>query len=385
MTQSIRIASVQAGDYLEARDRLAGGGDETYRGQRHTTAALAELVQGVPHLVVSTGAKHAKKVEGEGTFVSSTPVKIKFLPTRWREKVRAKRIIAELEAFKPTHLLLRISDVLGCELLKWANARNLPTAINIAACFRADNPVQRRFCELANASNVLLVGNHNRVATQSLIDCGLKAEKAVAWDQPPTIKPSDYLPRTMPEGAPRVMFAGSLIENKGAGDLARAAELGGGAFHVTICGDGPIKPQLQQSPAVAKGWVELAGKLPNAEVVRRMREATVVCVPTRHAFAEALPLVLQEGLAVRTPLLLSDHPVFKSYFRDGQGVRFFPAGDAAALAGIVKEITSDAARYAELSRLTEEAWQSFQIDTTFGDVLKRIGKEWGVPSSRSSA
>ena len=381
MTQSIRIASVQAGDYIEARDRLAAGGDETYRGQRHTTAALAELVRGVPHLVVSTGAKHPKKVEGDGTYVSSTPIKMKLVPTRWREKLRARKIIRELEAFKPTHLLLRVSDVLGCEVLAWGNRRNLPTAINIAACFRTDNPVQRRFCTLANASNVLLVGNHNRVATQSLVDCGLKPDKAVAWDQPPTIKPSDYAPRTMPEGTPRVVFAGSLIEAKGAGDLVKAAEIAGGAFCVTICGDGPIRAQLALSEAVAKGWVELAGKIPNGEVVRRMREAAVVCVPTRHSFAEALPLVLQEGLAVRTPLLLSDHPVFQSYFRDGQGVRFFAAGDAGSLANVMQEIIRDESRYADLSRQTESAWQSFQIDTTFGDVLKRIGKAWGVPSS----
>ena len=59
--------------------------------------------------------------------------------------------------------------------------------------------------------------------------------------------------------------------------------------------------------------------------------ATLVCVPSRHEFPEGFPQTLTEALAARTPVVASDHPVFTRVLRDGEGVRYFPAGNAGTI------------------------------------------------------
>ena len=76
-----------------------------------------------------------------------------------------------------------------------------------------------------------------------------------------------------------------------------------------------------------------------------MAAATLVCVPTRPEFPEGFPLTLTEALTAHTPILASDHPVFTRVLRDGEGLRYFAAGNAAALAQLMATVADDAAGY----------------------------------------
>ena len=389
---NVRIGVVQRGDWVEARRAVAAGEAETYRGQRYTTDALSALLAGRPHLIVSKGQAEPEVAEGEGVCVAlpEPSAWARPLPGRWREKLRARWAIRRLERFGATHLLLRLNDVVGCELLRWAQKRNLPTAVILAARFDADHPADARFAALANAPNVAFVANHNRVATRSMIDCGLSPEKAVAWDYEPDVRPQDNPPKTRDPAAPQtIAYAGQMIVNKGVGDLLDAVQKlrdAGRDVRLTAFGEGDDLPNFRDHPAARGGAAELPGRVGNDVVQRAMREADVVCVPTRPAFAEALPLVIGEGLAARTPLVLSDHPIFAGYFAEGTGVTFFPAADAAALAGRLAALADGSAAYAALSESTAAAWQSFQIDTTFADVLARLRDDWRLgPTSRGPA
>src|SRR5581483_10823137 len=134
---------------------------------------------------------------------------------------------------------------------------------------------------------------------------------------------------------PALLFAGVVSESKGALDVLRAAERLRGAgrkFHLVFLGDGPARPVILSHPGISEGWIESPGRVGNEEVVRRMRQSDLIIVASRHEFPEGMPQVLSEGLAARTPMVISDHPIFVGYFREGQGVRYYPAGNDAALA-----------------------------------------------------
>jgi glycosyltransferase involved in cell wall biosynthesis len=383
-----RIACVQNGNYPLALRTLAGGGGETYQGQRYTVDAFENFVAGRPHLIVSLDADKSIEQVGTATYASvGRRRKIKFIPARFTEQLRARRIIKALRRFNPTHLVLRYHDLVGCEILQWAKQSKLPTAMIIAATFRRDHPPCLRFCALANADHVAFVANHNRVSTASLIDCGLNPAKAIAWDLPPSVTPNQFSPRQRVAGTPlTLMFAGAVLEAKGVTDLVRAAEIihaAGKTVRLHVYGDGPERGRILESAGAREGWISAPGRVGNDRIIPLMREADLVVTPSRHGFAEGLPFVIQEALASRTPLLLSDHPVFANYFQDGAGVRFFPAEDAPALAAVAMELADDPAQYTRLSEQSAAAWQSFQIDTKFHDLLNELDRRWRLSAEKS--
>jgi glycosyltransferase involved in cell wall biosynthesis len=381
-TTSPRIAVVQRGDWAGARRAAAAGGVETYNGQFHTVRLLDDLLRPHPHLSYAKGQLEPEVIEGHGTLRHlPEPIGLtKLLPGRWREWLRARQAIRGMEAFGTTHLLLRLNDVVGATILAWADRRNLPTAVLLAARFNPQHAPDVKLATLANADNVLFLANHNTVATQSAIDCGLRAEKAIAWDLPPDSRPEDFEPKTIdPTARLELAYAGQMIETKGVGDLLDAvAKLhhAGRPVRLRAFGDGGALAQFRRHPMVAAGVAELPGQSDNAVVQRAMRDAHLVVVPSRPEFAEARPFVLGEALSKRTPVVVSDHPIFRGYFTEGVGAHFFPAADAQALADVLAKTAADPAAYAGLSRRTAEAWVGLQIDTTFDDILARLADAW---------
>jgi glycosyltransferase involved in cell wall biosynthesis len=178
------------------------------------------------------------------------------------------------------------------------------------------------------------------------------------------------------------MFAGVMSEVKGAGDVLVAWERlqGQGAdVRLAMFGEGPVRERVLAHAGARQGRIEAPGRVSHDEVIRRMRTSDLIVVPSRHEFTEGLPMVIQEALALRTPLVLSDHPVFTGYLKEGQGARFFPAGDADALARVVNQTLTDPSGYAQLSEATAAAWRSLQIDTKFHHVLDSLAAKWKMP------
>lgn len=380
---SIRLACVQGGDYWTTKRRLESDGSELYGGQKYSVEAYERFVRGYPHLVVSLDAPEYNERRGEAWYRGvPRPLNTRLVPRRVSERLRARRIIRTLEQFSATHLIIRCNDLVGCELLNWSIAGGVPTAGILASRFGPEHGWSKRFCELGNAPNVLLLANHNRVATASMVDCGLEPEKAVAWDFPPAVTPENWSPKELPSGGPlQVLFVGRVCEDKGITDLLAACELARGQglqLKLTVCGEGPLLSSVQRHPGVTAGWVECVGQLQNKQVHERMRSSTLVVVPSRHDFAEGLPLVIYESLAVRTPLILNDHPIFVRYFQDDCGVRFFRNSDPADMCRQIISLARDAVGYARLSRESKAAWENLTCPTRFEDVLIRLREAWGM-------
>jgi glycosyltransferase involved in cell wall biosynthesis len=294
----------------------------------------------------------------------------------------ARQILWKLNRFKPTHILLRNSDLIGREILIWANRRRIPTAVITAMRFDPALRECRRFCQLANDDNVMLVANHLPAATASMTHAGLRAGKAIAYDFPPSVNPGDFESKRAPAGREMtLLFVGVMSEAKGVLDFLRAGERlrkAGRSVNLTFLGDGPARPTVVAHPGIADKWITSPGRVGHDEVLKRMRESEILVVPSRPTFAEGMPFVIAEGLAVRTPLVVSDHPIFVQYFREGQGVRFYPAGDDAALADRIVTLLDDPEQYEQLSRASADAWASFQVDTKFHHLLERLSREWAM-------
>lgn len=374
-----RIACVQYGDYADALARRRAGGAETYQAQFYTVDAYEAFVAGCEHLVVGIGTTASRRRDGTGTLVTVVPPARPGLPGRVVQWLLWQRLRRELEAFAPTHLVVRLNDRQGVRLLTWAAKRQLPVACIIASTLNPDLPVNRTFCALACDERVAFVANHLRVARQSLVDCGLPESKALAYDFPVVVDPRDHPPKTLRPGASHALvYAGVLSTDKGAGDLLDAftrLRAEGADLRLTVCGDGELRPRFAEA-ARSDPALSVLGRVPHSEVLRLMREADAVIVPSRSTFAEGLPLTLLESLAVRTPVVASTHPVFRRYFRDGQGLAMFDEGDPAALAGTLRALLGDPARYAAVSVASADAWRSVQEPLLFHDLLQRLRALW---------
>jgi glycosyltransferase involved in cell wall biosynthesis len=382
----MRLACVQNGDYTQAARQFAQGGSETYNGQFYTVSAFQRFTAGQPHIVVSMDAPPHEERQGAAVWCGIPQPKFFVrLPRRWISLLHARQIIQRLERFEPSHLLLRCLDLVGCELLSWANRHGIKAAAIFAARLDPHHPPSLRFCRLGNDNNVAFFANHNRVAAQTMIECGLRSEKAIAWDLPPAVTPDEHVPRRRDAAdVVRLLYAGALEPAKGIEDLIEAAELrhaAGQRIDLTVCGAGSLLDKLRAHEGIRQGWLAVLGKVAHEQVVDRMAGADFVVVPSRSEFNEGLPFVIQEGLAVRTPLLLSKHPVFLKYLDEGQGVAFFEERNPQALSALIEKLSCDPMRYAQLSQRTADAWQTLQCPLKFHDVLNRLAEKWELPQS----
>ena len=117
--------------------------------------------------------------------------------------------------------------------------------------------------------------------------------------------------------------------------------------------------------------VAFLGLIPNAEVGACMRAASVVVVPSQHAYPEGLPLTIYEALCARTPIVASDHPMFVRRLVHRETALIYRAGKPGELADGIAELIADPALYAALSAASQRAWDGLQIPLKWGDLIAR--------------
>lgn len=373
-----RIAVVQHGDYREATRIIASGEPEPYFGMANSLAVLRSLLDDKPHLVISLDAPKYSERRGQGEWVGlPCPVLPRRIPRTVAMLLWAWQIRRLIRAFRPTHVLLRAGGLLAEQVLKDCRKDGHPTLVLLANLMIGDSPRSRarndRLIALLNDPIVSRVGNHKLPATQSLIECGLDPSKAVAYDWPGSKRPEDQETKELGPAPFDLLYVGTVARAKGIGDVIDACALlreRGVGFRLTVVGDGAELPEFRERAGSLLGEAaRFEGRLPNDEVFRRMRQATLIVVPSRPEFPEGMPLTLTEALASRTPIVASDHPIFVRAFRDGEGMRFFHAADPSSLAEAAQAVLGDPDEYARLSRTTAEAYGRVECKVTMGDLV----------------
>lgn len=361
-----------AGDVRQAFNALADGCAETYYAQRYSLDVLLSCQQwndAVGTLVFLT----------DEVYDEVLPNGIRVMGAGFNgASVDDARLLQMVEAFRPTRLVLRTPNP---ALLQWAIKHQVRTLVTLADSFQTKGLKNRvwnyRLNRLLSSPWVDWVGNHGINSSLSLQHIGLNPQKIIPWDWPAVITPSAYLPKSHVASPERVnlFFAGSISEAKGIGDVLRAIPLlkqRGLDVQLKAAGKGDIAgfEQEAQQLGIASN-VNFLGLVPHHDIVKLMREADIIVIPSRHAYPEGLPMTVYEGFCSRTPIVASDHPMFKGKLQHEMNAMIFSEGNVEALAACVARLCSQPELYQQLSAASAEAWEKLQIQVKWGDLLER--------------
>jgi glycosyltransferase involved in cell wall biosynthesis len=148
---------------------------------------------------------------------------------------------------------------------------------------------------------------------------------------------------------PVILAVGRLVEKKGFADLIDACALldeEGRKFGCRIIGAGTLKAALQAriDSLGLTGRVELLGPRPQGEVIQEMRSAAVLampCIISPDGDRDGLPNVIQEALALGTPVISTDVTGIPEVIRNGETGLQVPQRDPTALANALDLLLSD--------------------------------------------
>lgn len=365
----MRLAFVQYGDYRDAYRRFQQGGGETYYAQRYSVNFVANLRSRADFVgVCSTlGGESYEEELAPGLWSARTPLKAGLLD--------AKPICERLARWEITHLVLTTPSL---DVLRWALRTRVATLPVLADSFTRNGPraafAAFRLARLLNRPEITAVGNHNVPASLSLRAIGVRPEKIYPWDWPPAINPERYPAKRLADGPARLVFVGSMTLSKGPGDCIAAAKYlkeAGVDFTMALIGGGPYEAAARRLAVEldVADRVDVRGPQPHDAAVAALEQATLAFITTHHDYAEGLPMTIYESLATRTPIVMSDHPMFRHYFTDARSVRLAPQKSPQALARAVIGWLADPAAYEAASVATADLWRRILCGLTWGDLL----------------
>ena len=138
---------------------------------------------------------------------------------------------------------------------------------------------------------------------------------------------------------PRVFWVGRMCEEKGIPVLVEAARRlaeTGLDFELTLAGDGPLRPlierQIEKHGLASR--VRLAGWLSSEGVRKELEHARVLVVPS---FAEGLPVVIMEALAMARPVVATYIAGIPELVEPRKNGWLVPAGAVEPLAQAIRE------------------------------------------------
>jgi phosphatidylinositol alpha-mannosyltransferase len=131
-----------------------------------------------------------------------------------------------------------------------------------------------------------------------------------------------------PVDGPTVMFVGRHEPRKGLAVLLEAMGQLDEDVRLWVASEGPETERLQKMTA-EDPRIEWLGMIDEAEKIRRIRGAHVLCAPSLHG--ESFGVVLLEGMAARTPVVASDLPGYRVVAQAGRDALLPPPGDSAGL------------------------------------------------------
>jgi glycosyltransferase involved in cell wall biosynthesis len=136
------------------------------------------------------------------------------------------------------------------------------------------------------------------------------------------------------QAAPRLVCVGRLCEQKGQLLLVEAARrvvAAGRPFELVLAGDGEMRAEVEaRIAALGLGaHVRITGWIANDQVREEILAARALVLPS---FAEGLPVVIMEAMALRRPAITTFVAGIPELVQDGVNGWLVPAGDVDALA-----------------------------------------------------
>lgn len=154
------------------------------------------------------------------------------------------------------------------------------------------------------------------------------------------LEPAFYCAPLVPiPKAHRVVCVGRLCEQKGQLLLVSAIDRlvrKGSEIELVLAGDGEMRAELELLIAQCglQDRVRITGEICSDQVRAEILAARALVLPS---FAEGLPVVIMEAMALRRPILSTYVAGIPELVRPGQDGWLFPAGDVDALAAVLEE------------------------------------------------
>lgn len=368
----MRLVIVQyAGDYAEAFQRLAKGGSETYYAQKYSVDAVTEI---------------AKRAESVTVICCMTPEfneqvlenGVRTIACGFSYPINSQKLIELIAKQNPTHLIMR---TILPDVFKWAIKNKIRTIAVFAESIATTtwrNKIRNYFlAKLLNNKQIEWVGTYGITSSLLFKEIGVKPDKIIPWDFLIETNPGSLSPKTIPAGLKKLklFYAGLLIESKGVGDILEAvAKLRERniSVHLKMAGQGEEKFFAQRVEQLQiKDSVEFLGIVPTQTLEPLMRESDLVLVTSRPEYPEGFPLTIQHALRTRTPIVASDHPMFKTHLKHGVNSMIFEAGNSQALAECIEKVISDAALYQNISVASHSTWHQLRLPVKWADLIDR--------------
>jgi glycosyltransferase involved in cell wall biosynthesis len=183
-------------------------------------------------------------------------------------------------------------------------------------------------------------------------------------------------------GAPLILFAGRLAEQKRVDDLLKAIDL---VQHVqpdvrtVIAGDGPLRAQLEETAHLyhLDGRVRFLGHRDDLPCL--LAASDIVVLPSEY---EGLPNIVLEAMQFRKPVVATSAPGTSEVVVDGQTGFLVPVGNVTLLARAIRDVVRDPAlarRLGEGGRARVEA--HFRADVMvarFASLYEDLARSKGL-------
>jgi len=142
----------------------------------------------------------------------------------------------------------------------------------------------------------------------------------------------------------RIACVGRLVPEKGQRLLIEAVALllqTGAAVRLSLAGDGPERASLEELAAELRvtDQVEFLGAVPHTDVDELLRRSDVFCLPS---FAEGVPIVLMEAMAMELPVVASRVMGIPELIEDRVSGRLVAPGSLPELADALSQLAADA-------------------------------------------
>lgn len=368
----MRLVIVQyAGDYAETFQRLAKGGSETYYAQKYSVDAVTEMAKRAESVTVIC----CMTTEFEDVLLENG---VRAIACGFSDKINSPKLIELIAEQKPTHLVMRTTLP---DVFKWAIKNKIRTIAVFAESIATTtwrNKIRNYFlAKLLNNKQIEWVGTYCLTSSLLFKEIGVKPEKIIPWDFLLESDPGSLSPKELPAGVNtlKLFYAGLLIQSKGVGDILEAvAKLRERniSVHLKMAGKGEEEYFAQRVEELQiKDSVEFLGIVPSQTVEHLMRESDLVLVTSRHEYPEGFPLTIEHALRNRTPIVASDHPMFKTYLKHGVNSLIFEAGNSLALAECIEKLISDSALYHNLSVASHSTWQELRLPVKWAELIDR--------------
>ena len=185
---------------------------------------------------------------------------------------------------------------------------------------------------------------HQHWAKVKVVHCGLER---MFHEVPAVITPN----------VPRLVCVGRLCEQKGQLLLLEAARLLAAqsvVFEIVLAGDGEMRADIEALIVrhELQAHIRITGWISSAQVREEILAARALVLPS---FAEGLPVVIMEAMALRRPVLTTYVAGIPELVRQGENGWLFPAGAVEELAAAMADCLAQPVD--ALQRMGEAAYQ----------------------------